>query len=125
MPRKQEAALAALLSSATIKSAAEKVGVNERTLRTWLKQPGFRATFDAARRELLDDAIRILQQSSSTAAATLLKLLANETTPDAIKLAAASRILELNFRAHEVFDLQKRIEMLESFSQKAEVPPWG
>src|SRR5206468_12178491 len=53
MTRKDEQAVAALLSEATVAAAAGKLGISERTLRRWLRRPEFVTTYRAARAEVL------------------------------------------------------------------------
>ena len=45
LTRKQEQAVAALLEQPTVLRAATVAGVSERTLRLWLKDPGFKAAY--------------------------------------------------------------------------------
>lgn len=58
--RKQELAIANLLTEATIELAAQKTGVSHHTLKLWLTDPAFSHAFKAARRQLVDDAVRQL-----------------------------------------------------------------
>jgi hypothetical protein len=58
---KQEQAIQALLACPTIKKAAEQVGVNESTLRGWLKRPVFAAAYREVRRQLLEGAAGHIQ----------------------------------------------------------------
>jgi hypothetical protein len=59
--RKREAAISALLCTGTIAAAAEKARVSERTLRLWLKEPSFCASYRAARAQLLEHSLGVLQ----------------------------------------------------------------
>ena len=54
LPRKFEQALAALLSESSVARAAAKVGVSEKTLRNWLKQPDFVAAYRDAQKDLVE-----------------------------------------------------------------------
>src|SRR5262245_20799751 len=51
---RQEAAVAALLSEKTLAEAALNVGVSERTLGNWLKDPAFQALYAQARLGVLE-----------------------------------------------------------------------
>jgi hypothetical protein len=108
----QHNAVAALLAEPTIRKAAEAAGVKERTLYHWLKQPDFAAAYRAARREATSQAIARVQQFSSHAATTLLQLLA-PPNPAAVRLAAASKVLELAIKSVELDDLAARLKALE------------
>ena len=52
--RKMEQAIGALLTCPTVKDAAAQVGVNEKTLRTWMNVPKFEMAYSDARRKALD-----------------------------------------------------------------------
>jgi hypothetical protein len=109
---KQEKGIAALLSSATIKAAAESAGVAERTIHTWLTEPAFDAAYRAARRDAVKLATTRLQVASSAAVAVLCQLMGTPNPP-AVRLAAASKILELAIKSVELEDIQSRLEALE------------
>jgi len=92
LTRKQEQAIAALLSEATVASAAEKAGVSEVTLWRWLKLDDFISSYREARREVVEKAIAQLQQSSWAASTTLVRLLGSGS--DSVRLRAAQTILD-------------------------------
>ena len=56
----QARAVVALLREPTVAKAARHVGVNERTLRRWLADPGFRAALDDARREVFGEVLAVI-----------------------------------------------------------------
>ncbi len=60
---KQHRGIHALLSEPTLVRAAAKCGVHEHTLRRWLKQPEFRATFSRACARCLDGTITQIAES--------------------------------------------------------------
>lgn len=111
---KQHKALSALLTEPTIKAAAEKVGIGERTLHAWLKEDAaFAEAYRAARRDAVGQAIARLQQASAAAVAVLCQLMADRTKPASVRLAAASKVLDLSIRAVELEDITQRLEALE------------
>ena len=118
LTRKQEQAISALLSEATLGAAAERVGVNEITLRRWLKQEEFKAAFRAARREVVEKGISLVQQGSTAASATLLRLL--NSPSDSVRLRAATAILDHANKGVELLDFEERLTRLE---QAAETTP--
>jgi hypothetical protein len=79
--RKQEEAVAALLTQRNVDEAARAAGIGARTLLRWMKDPEFQTAYRAARREAFGQSIARLQQGTSAAATTLLKLLIEPTTP--------------------------------------------
>ena len=79
--RKQEDAIAALLTQRNIEEAAKAAGIGARTLLRWLKLPEFQKAYREARRATFGQAIARLQQGTSAAATTLLKTLIDPATP--------------------------------------------
>lgn len=109
---RQHSALSALMSEPTIRKASEVAGVPERTLYKWLKESAFQEAYRGARRDATQQAIARLQQFSSSAAATLVSLMAGGNPP-AIRLAAARSVLELAIKSVELEDIAARLEALE------------
>ena len=72
MGRKQEEAIAALLSQRNIEEAAKAAGIGGRTLLRWLKDAEFDKAYREARRDAFRQSIARLQHGSSAAASTLL-----------------------------------------------------
>ena len=110
---KQQKALAALLSEPTILAAADKVGVNERTLHRSLEEPAFETAYRTARREAVRQAVARLQQVSTHAVTVLVTVMASKETPPATRVAAAKTVLEMAVRAVELEDLAARLDALE------------
>jgi hypothetical protein len=66
--RKQEDAIAALLTQRNVEEAARAAGIGVRTLLRWLKLPEFQSAYRQARRDAFGQAIARLQQGTSAAA---------------------------------------------------------
>ncbi len=111
---KQQKALAALLTEPTILAAADKVGVNERTLHRWLEEPAFDTAYRTARREAVRQAIARLQQVSSAAVSVLETVMNDGDEKGATRVAAAKTVLETAIRAVELEDLAARLSELEA-----------
>jgi DNA-binding MurR/RpiR family transcriptional regulator len=118
LTRKQEQAIAALLSEQTLATAAERTGVSEATLRRWLKLDGFVAEYRTARREVVEKATAQLQQASWAASSTLIKLLGS--TNDSVRLRAAVAILEQAKKGVELIDFDERLTALEHDGRSTE-----
>src|SRR5690349_516513 len=95
--RKQEAAIAALLTAPTVTAAAGQAGVGERTLRRWLASPDFRTAYRQARRDLVEGAIGRVQAATGQAVDTLLTV-AKTGAKDADRVRAAVALLDHAFR---------------------------
>jgi hypothetical protein len=112
LTRKQEQAVAALLTHPTLAQAAQSLGISERKLRDWMSQPEFKAAYRDARRQVVEAAVSDLQKACHYAVATLKRNLVAEKPADQIR--AATAILEHSLRGLDVFDLLARVEELES-----------
>jgi hypothetical protein len=109
--RTQELAIAALLSCRTIKAAAKRCGIDESSLRGWLRLPEFVAEYRAARREIVDSAICRIQAATDKAVRTLERNLKGKRPSDEIR--AATVLLEFAVKAVDQTNLLARIEALE------------
>ena len=76
--RKQEEAIAALLSNRTIEEAARACNVAYKTLRRWLDNPEFQKRYREARHHAVQQALARLQQSTGAASIVILKLMTSE-----------------------------------------------
>jgi hypothetical protein len=117
--RRQEAAIAALLSEPTVEAAAKKAKVGYRTLRVWLKDPAFNREYREARRQIVEEAVSRLQQTTLMAVLTLYRNLTCGNPGTEVR--AAQVILEQSVKAVELMDLEQRVEELE---QNSEMPPY-
>lgn len=90
----------------------ETVGVSGRTIRRWAEQPDFRTEVDAARRALLDEAVKALAAASRDAIATLHAALTDDS-PN-VRVRAASVLLGSLPSLTEHLELSERISALES-----------
>jgi hypothetical protein len=95
--RKQEQAISALLSEATVQAAAAKSGASLSTLKRWLKAPEFRTAYRAARRELVEGAVGRIQAATGQAVDTLLAV-AKDGAKDGDRVRAAVALLDHAFR---------------------------
>src|SRR5260370_6978023 len=81
--RKQEEAIAALLSHRSIDDAAQAIHIAPRTLLRWLQLVEFNAAYRKARRAAVSHSVARLQQATCAAASTLLKVMMYPSTPPA------------------------------------------
>lgn len=112
LTRKQEQAIAALLSCSTQAKAAEKAGISERTLRNWLAQDAFQDAFRQARRRVVDLSIGRLQRATGKAVSTLVRLLVSEHHPTRARSAIA--ILQQSLAGAELAELTLEMERLKA-----------
>jgi transposase-like protein len=82
--RKMEDAVAALLTQRNLEEAARATGVAPNTLLKWLKLPAFQIAYREARRAVFGQAVARLQQGTSAAATTLLKMMIDPAVPASV-----------------------------------------
>jgi hypothetical protein len=108
--RREDVALAALLSEPTIAKAATTAGISEPTLLRWLAEPEFQRRYREARRQVVEQAVSALQRAAGESVESLQRNLTCGV-PSA-EIAAAKAILDQAFRGMEVLDLAAEIAEL-------------
>jgi hypothetical protein len=109
--RKQEQAIAALLSEPSVEAAAAKAGVGVSTLKRWLVEPGFRHLYQHARTGLLERVVATLLRLSTSAVVALARNLT--CGKPSVEVRAAEVILTQGNRGVELLDLAERVVELE------------
>ncbi|SRR6266849_3175917 len=109
--RRQEAAVAALLTAPTITEAAQVVGVAESTLRRWLAEPEFQAAYQEARQQAVSMAVGRLQGLLAKAAETLERAMSCGTPATEVRAAIAA--FDQAYKGAELLDLAGRVAALE------------
>jgi hypothetical protein len=117
--RKQEDAIAALLTQRNIEEAAKVAGIGANTLLRWLKVPEFQKAYREARRAAFSQSIARLQQGTSAAATTLIKLLLDPNTPASVRARVADSIFAHASKAIEIEDIEARVSELERAAETA------
>jgi hypothetical protein len=111
--RKQEEAIAALLAHRNVEEAARAIGVSAKTLLRWLQVPEFQTAYRKARRESYLQSIARLQQASSAAVSTLLRVMVDVNAPAATRVRAADSVLNQAAKGIELEDMDARVLELE------------
>jgi hypothetical protein len=117
--RKQEDAIAALLTQRNIEEAARAAGVGTRTLIRWLKLPDFGKEYRKARREAVHQSVARMQQATGAAASVVLKLMTDPNVPAAVKLRAAECVFDRAIKGVELEDIEARVAELERAAEAA------
>jgi len=115
--RKQEEAIAALLTQRNLEDAAKSVGIAPKTLLRWLKIPEFDAAYRQARRAAYGQATARLQQATSAAVSTLLKIMVDTNAPASTRVRAADSVLDHAKQAIEIEDVEVRVAALEQAAE--------
>jgi hypothetical protein len=114
IPR-QEQSITALLGQRSLQAAAAASGINEKTLRRWLREDAvFQMAYREARRQVVQQAIVQVQQATGEAVATLRQVMQAADAPASAKVSAAKTILETAVKAVEPEALEARIVALET-----------
>jgi hypothetical protein len=111
LTRKQQRGIIALLSAGTMAAAAAEVGVNETTLRRWMKEEPFAKALSEARQQSMTVALSRLQAAAGTATTGLVALLGS--ADENVALRAILGLLDRALKGAELLDLLPRIEKLE------------
>jgi hypothetical protein len=112
--RKMEEAVAALLTQRNHEEAARAVGIGTATLLRWQKEPEFQQAYRAARRAAHAQSIARLQQATSAAVSTLLKVMVDAGTPASTKVRAADSVLNRSAKSIGIEDIEVRVAALEA-----------
>jgi hypothetical protein len=120
LKRKLEEAVAAMLTQRNVEEAARSVGISVATLMRWQKLPEFQTAYREAKRAAYGQAIARLQQGTSAAATTLLKMLIDPNTPASVRVRAAEAIFNHSAKAIEIEDIEARVAALEAAAASEE-----
>jgi len=121
---KQQEGIIELLNQPTIRKAAEVIGVDEKTVHRWLKQPAFAAAYREARRQAFKQAMGMTQRFAPLAIQTLAQVMTSDKSTAASKVSAAEAILKFSRDSIELDDLEGRLEALENQARAtAGLPP--
>ena len=112
---KQELALSAVVSHATLKEAAAAAGVSETTLWRYMKDETFSRRLSDARRDAVSHAALRLQRASSDAVTVLQELMLRSDAPASARTTAARAVLDYSFRVVEMDEMKRKIRELEEF----------
>jgi hypothetical protein len=118
--RKMEEAISALLTQRNVEEAAKSIGIAPRTLFRWQRIPAFNSAYREARRAAFGQATARLQQATSAAVTTLLKLAVDPSVPAGVNARSAYYILTLATKALETDDIEARVADLERAAASAE-----
>ena len=107
------------LTERNVEEAARAAGIGVRTLLRWLKLPEFQSAYRQARRDVYGQAIARLQQGTSAAATTLLKIMIDPSVPASVRVRAADSVLNHATKAIEIEDIEARVAALEAATANA------
>lgn len=103
----------ALLTSPTVKAAAEAAGIPERTLYDIMGRDNFREELEERRMRLVEASCSALQAKIGEAAEVLTEIMSNPAMPSQARVTAAKTIIGFAMRSVELLDILPRLEALE------------
>ncbi len=112
--RKKDEAVTALLTNRTLEEAARAVGISTNALLRWQQDPEFDAALRKARRAAYGQSRARLQQASTAAVSTVLKIMVDPGSPASVRLRAADLVLTHTAKAVEIEDIDVRVALLEA-----------
>jgi alkylhydroperoxidase family enzyme len=117
---KQEQAILALVTARSTEEAAKSIGVSAKTLLRWQKLPEFERAYREARMAAFRQSTTRLQQASSPAVTTLLKIMVDAAAPLAVKARCAYYILDHANKAIETEEIEARVTALERANETSQ-----
>lgn len=114
MTPKQRKALQALLTCPTKRAAAAAAGIDEKTLRRYLSDDGFRLEYEKAVSGLVENAATQAKQSLSPALLCLREIVEDDGADANARINAARAILSHGMKLIEVADILDRLTELEA-----------
>ena len=109
--RKKEEAIIQLLTQRSVEEAARVTGVGTQTLYRWIRHPEFDAAYREARRAAFGQASARMQQASSAAVSTILRIMRDPLAPASTRVRAADLALSHGKAAIEE-DIEARLSGL-------------
>lgn len=113
LTQKMQSALDALLVSNTRTEAAQRAGVDVKTLRGYFKKEEFLEAYKEAFAAKVDEATRQAQQSLSPALSTLAEICQDKEAGYMARVSASRSLLEYGLKLGEHNDLAARVAELE------------
>lgn len=111
---KKDQAITALITTTSIKAAAARVGVNEKTIRRWLDDPEFAHKVNQAQIEVMQGTIRGVINAGNRAVETLLNIMGSDEYPASARVSAAKAVINNNTKILELQTVQQTLEEFES-----------
>ena len=117
---KKEQAILALVTARSTEEAAKSIGVSAKTLLRWQKLPEFERAYREVRVAGFRQSTGRLQQASSPAVTTLLKIMVDPAAPLAVKARCAYYILDQTKKAIETEEIEARVTALERANETSQ-----
>jgi hypothetical protein len=119
---RQEQGITALLVQGSLQTAAEASGVNEKTLRRWLREDTtFQAAYREARRQVVQSVITQCEHAGMALITTLRTIVDNQDTPPMARIQAAKVVLDVMFKAWAFETMAEQEQRLAALEAEVEI----
>ena len=120
-PPKAEKVLVALLHHGAVRAAAKESGVSEATVFRYLQDAEFQRRYRAARADVVDAAVALMQRLCSNAVTTLDTVMHDTDAPASARVSAARTILEQSMSGVELTQLRQEVEEIKQMLAEREM----
>jgi DNA-binding Lrp family transcriptional regulator len=110
-----------MLTTTSIRAAADKCGLSQKTLRRYMDDPHFKGAYDAERARMLEEAIASLQTLAGKSIDTLGTVLDDERADSGTRLRCARFVLELMFKGLDLEHRHRIEDVAEEFERFKEL----
>ena len=107
----QVTALVALVENPDVQMAADAAGVNRATIYRWMNKPGFQSELTRQRNEAFAVALASVKTHAGRAVAQLAGML--DASDERVRRLVCNDILAHGMKAHDIQDIQERLNVLE------------
>jgi len=116
--RKQESAIAALLTCSTLSEAAQQTGVSPSTLNRWLTDKEFSAEYERRRSRLVEATSNGLRRRALGAVEILWRTANSANSKSTARVSACRAIIEFVFKSVEQDELREIHRLVEQLDEK-------
>lgn len=109
-----EQIIAELLNSVSIRAAAKKLELQERTIYDRMKKPEFKKMYADARKEVVEQATARLQNFANQAVSCLALVMSKQEYAPQVRINAADAILRYCLKFSEKADITDKLDQLEA-----------
>ncbi len=121
MQDKKEKAIVALLESSSVAEAAAAIGTTPATVHRWIRDDEeFSGRYRTAKQQAMTQAIGRLQTAAGKAVDVLQAIMVDPEQSPTPRVTAARSILEMAFKATELYELEERINQLERIANETQ-----
>lgn len=115
---RREMAMAALISSPTVRDAAKASGISESSLWVYLQDPDFSQEYEDKKGAIVAVAAERLRSRLDSATETVHSIMTDDTAPPQVRISAARMFFEYAAKYTDLSDVQARIAALEAAQEE-------